>query len=52
MAQASPLIKKNLIDACIHAVGADGVILESEAELLRAVSDTLDCPMPPLVATE
>jgi Zn-dependent protease with chaperone function len=52
LAQASPLIKKNLLDACIHIVGADGVILEAEAELLRAVADTLDCPMPPFVAAE
>lgn len=52
LAQASPLIKKNLLEACIHTIGADGVILESEAELLRAVADTLDCPMPPLVPTE
>ena len=49
LAQAAPIIKKNLIDACVHVVGADGVIVESEAELLRAVCDTLDCPMPPLI---
>jgi len=52
LAQAVPIIKKNLLEACIHTVGADGVILESEAELLRAVADTLDCPMPPFVATD
>jgi Zn-dependent protease with chaperone function/uncharacterized tellurite resistance protein B-like protein len=52
LAQAVPIIKKNLLEACVHTVGADGVILESEAELLRAVADTLDCPMPPFVATE
>ena len=52
LAQASPLIKKNLLEACIHVVGADGVIQESEAELLRAFADTLDCPMPPLMPTE
>jgi Zn-dependent protease with chaperone function len=52
LAQAVPVIKKNLIEACVHVVGADGVIKESEAELLRAISDTLDCPMPPFVATE
>jgi Zn-dependent protease with chaperone function len=46
---AVPIIKKNLIEACAHVVGADGVILESEAELLRAVADTLDCPIPPLI---
>ena len=50
LAMAAPVIKKNLLDACIHVVGADGVILETEAELLRAVADTLDCPMPPFVA--
>jgi Zn-dependent protease with chaperone function len=51
LAQAVPTIKKNLIDACVHVVGADGVILEAEAELLRAISDTLDCPMPPFLPT-
>ena len=52
LAQAVPMIKKNLIEACIHTVGADGVIKESEAELLRAVADTLDCPIPPFVQTK
>ena len=52
LALAVPIIKKNLLEACIHTAGADGVILEDEAELLRAIADTLDCPMPPFVATE
>jgi len=52
LAQAVPIIKKNLIEACVHVVGADGVIVESEAELLRAISDTLDCPMPPFMPSE
>jgi Zn-dependent protease with chaperone function len=52
LAQAVPIIKKNLLEACVHTVGADGVIVESEAELLRAVADTLDCPMPPFVPAE
>jgi Zn-dependent protease with chaperone function len=47
--QAVPQIKKNLIEACVHVVGADGVIQETEAELLRAIADTLDCPIPPFV---
>jgi len=51
LAMASPVIKKNLLDACAHIVGADGVILETEAELLRAVADTLDCPIPPCINT-
>jgi hypothetical protein len=52
LALAVPTIKKNLIEACVYTVGADGVMLESEAELLRAVADTLDCPIPPFVQTE
>jgi hypothetical protein len=48
LALAVPIIKKNLIEACSRAVGADGVILENEAELLRGVAETLDCPIPPL----
>lgn len=49
LAQAVPQIKRNLLEACVYTVGADGVITESEAELLRAVADTLDCPIPPFV---
>jgi Zn-dependent protease with chaperone function len=52
LAQAAPLIRKNLLEACIQAIGADGVMTESEGELLRAVADSLDCPMPPFVAME
>jgi hypothetical protein len=52
LTQAVPIIKKNLIEACAHVVGADGVIQEAEAELLRAVADTLDCPIPPFVLAE
>ncbi len=49
LALAVPQIKKNLIEACVHVVGADGLIQESEAELLRAIAETLDCPIPPFV---
>jgi hypothetical protein len=52
LAQAAPIIKKNLLEACIHVVGSDGVILETEAELFRAIADTLDCPMPPFVTNQ
>jgi len=49
LALAAPQIKKKLIQACVHVVGADGLIQEREAELLRAITDTLDCPIPPFV---
>jgi Zn-dependent protease with chaperone function len=49
---AAPQIKKNLLEACVQVVGADGVIQENEAELLRGIAETLDCPMPPFVTAE
>ena len=52
LAQAAPQIKKNVLEACAQTVAADGVIEESEAELLRAIADTLDCPIPPFVEME
>jgi uncharacterized tellurite resistance protein B-like protein len=50
--QAVPQIKKNLLNACVQVVAADGVIQEMEAEMLRAVADTLDCPMPPFLQSK
>ena len=49
LCQAVPQIKKNVLNACAQTVAADGVIRELEAELLRAIADTLDCPMPPFI---
>ena len=49
LALGVPQVKKNLLEACVHVVGADGLIQEREAELLRAISDALDCPIPPFV---
>ena len=52
LSQAVPQIKKNLLGACTQTVAADGVIQQGEAELLRAIADALDCPVPPFVRTE
>ncbi len=52
LSQAVPQIKKNVLNACAQTVVADGVIQEGEAELLRAIADTLDCPVPPFVQPE
>ena len=49
LSQAAPQIKKNVLSACAQTVAADGVIQEGEAELLRAIADALDCPIPPFV---
>jgi uncharacterized tellurite resistance protein B-like protein len=50
LSQAAPQIKKNVINACAQTVAADGVIQEREAELIRAIADALDCPVPPFLA--
>ena len=49
LSQGVPQIKKNVLNACTQIVAVDGVIREGEAELLRAIADTLDCPVPPFV---
>jgi hypothetical protein len=50
LAGASGPIKQRLLVAGAHVVGADGVVLPTEAELLRAVAAALDVPVPPLSA--
>ena len=52
LCRAVPQIKKNVLNACAQTVAADGVIQGMEAELLRAIADTLDCPMPPFLAVQ
>lgn len=45
--QIPPPLKKQVLDACAQTVAADGRLQEKEAELLRAIADTLGCPLPP-----
>ncbi len=52
LAGAAPMIKKRVIEACAACIGADGRVTIEEAELLRVISDALDCPMPPLLNAE
>ncbi len=42
-------IKRQIMDAFAHAVAADNEVRPREAELLRAIADTLSCPIPPFV---
>lgn len=49
LAQASAGIKKRVLHACAYAVAADNLIQADEAELLRAIAETLDCPVPPFI---
>ena len=48
-AQSVPQIKKNVLTACAETVAFDALIQPREAEILRAIADTLDCAIPPFV---
>jgi Zn-dependent protease with chaperone function len=48
LAQTSPAIKKRVLHAAIIAVAVDGEATVGEAELLRALADSLECPLPPI----
>jgi hypothetical protein len=51
LACASLAIKKTILAACSATVVHDGVINDTQFELLRAIADTVDCPIPPIVPT-
>ena len=42
--------KRKLIQACLACIEYDGHVTVEETELLRAISDILGCPMPPVLA--
>ena len=44
-----PLAKPQLLKACAASIVHDKKVSPVEIELLRAFSDVLDCPMPPIV---
>jgi hypothetical protein len=46
---AAAHVKRNLLLACARAVAADRKAEVREMELLRAIADTLECPMPRFV---
>ena len=43
----APFAKPGLLKACVEPAAADGVFRIAEAELIRMVAATLDCPLPP-----
>ncbi len=45
----TPTLKKVVLSACVNVVAHDGLIQPDEAELLRAIADALDCPIPQLI---
>jgi hypothetical protein len=52
LAAVVPNIKRSIVKACIACVVYDQYITVSEAELLRAVADSLGCPIPPIIAND
>ena len=46
---AAPLVKRAILHACGQSVMMDGEIQSDEAELIRAIADTIGCPIPPFV---
>ena len=48
LSAASPKIKEKILKACIACISADSLVRVEEAEMLRAIADYLDCPIPPL----
>lgn len=48
----APLDKPLFIKACARSVLADGEVKAAEYELLRAIADSLDVPMPPRLAEQ
>ena len=49
LVQAAPPMKRRLIEACAATIAFDKRVTVQEGELLRAISDSLDCPMPPFL---
>jgi hypothetical protein len=48
LSYAEPYVKKNVLLSCVHVTSADGQFIQTERELLRAISDSLGLPFPPL----
>jgi Zn-dependent protease with chaperone function len=48
LAQASPPLKRKVLEAVVACIAADGKMTIEEGELLRAVAAALSCPLPPV----
>jgi Zn-dependent protease with chaperone function len=50
LAQLKPLLKPRLLKACLALITQDKNYSPTEMELMRAIADVLDCPLPPYIA--
>lgn len=49
LARAKPRAAERILHACAVCIAADGIVSDAQGEVLRALADTLGCPMPPLL---
>ena len=49
LARLKPKSKRKVVEAIAETVSHDGIITDTESELLRGVADALGCPIPPLL---
>jgi Zn-dependent protease with chaperone function len=49
LVETAPKLRQRLVDASAACISADAAVSVGEGELLRAVCDMLDCPLPPLL---
>ena len=49
MDRAAPQVKKRTLEAAVACITADRQVTVDETELLRAVSASMSCPMPPIL---
>jgi hypothetical protein len=49
--EAAPQVKRQVLRAAVACIAADRAVTATEGELLRAISASLGCPMPPLLLT-
>jgi len=50
-AQATPIVKKQILHACSKSLMSDNAVTSQEAELIRAIADAMGCAIPPFVRT-
>ncbi len=46
--RTAPGVRRTFLEACAETISHDGVVKPLELEILRAVAECLDCPIPPL----
>ena len=42
--------RRRLLAACVESIAHDGATTVIEAQLLRAIGDSIECPIPPIAA--